>query len=271
MIRIKTNPTKLVYGFGENFDPNGLVLEKVNKDGSVSTITDFTIEDGNNLKMSSQVYAVYEDLYVEIPIEVEERFVGQITLVGDSLTQGHYWKDEAYPNYISANLPEGSNATISNCGKDGASFKTFGQYNPAYNTQPQYQTSLTGNPSVLTILLGTNDSTNWQNEKDDFYDDYSGLINTYKETFGDDLNIICITSPKTTTNEFGIQGDIIVNTINPLQREIAEELDCYLLDFSDEVKDMPFNELTRDGVHLTKSAAELLAKDIADLIVEIYE
>ena len=167
-LRIKTDANKMEYCFGEDFDATGLEIERVNKDGSVEAITDFVIENGKNLKLSSTVSARSGDLEIEIPISIEEKFKGQITCVGDSLTEGHYWPTESYPTYINGYLPEGSNATVLNCGKNGASFKTFGQYNPAYNTTDAYTKSLTGNPSVLTILLGTNDATNWSNEKDLF-------------------------------------------------------------------------------------------------------
>lgn len=49
-IRIKEAPTKLNYKAGEDFDKTGMVVEAVYKDGTTVEITDYTIEDGTNLK-----------------------------------------------------------------------------------------------------------------------------------------------------------------------------------------------------------------------------
>ena len=208
------------------------------------------------------------------PVEKEPFiFEGKITCVGDSLTAGHNWPNESYPNYIKDYLPEGSNASVLNCGINGASFKTFGQYNPAYNTTQQYRDSLKEEnaPDVITILLGTNDATNWANEKDLYVDDYTDLVNLYYDTFGDDITIIMLTSPRCNNNTFGIPGDVIVNNVNPLQEAIADDLDLPIIDTNELFADYSDAELFRDGVHLTIAAAKLVAEAIADKIVEVLE
>ena len=271
-LRILTGPSKVEYNCGNDFDKTGLTLEYTDNNGVTTTITDFTLRGDKNLTSTQNtVIASYNGIDVNVEINVSDVIEGQITCVGDSLTAGHYWANEAYPVYIKDNFEDASKITISNCGINGASFKTFGQYNPAYNTTEQYQTSLTGDPIVLTILLGTNDATNWANEKDLYVQDYTDLVNTYRTKFGEDLNIVMITSPKCTTNEFGIPGDVICNEVAPLQRQLAEDLDCELIDLNEEFQNLPNEELFRDGVHFTKSAAEKVAKLIADKVQQIYE
>ena len=273
-LKVLTNPTKVDYNCGNNFDKAGLTLEYTDEAGVTSTITDFTLSEDKNLTYSqTSVKATYNGLSVNVNINVSNFIEGQVTCVGDSLTEGHNWPTQSYPTYIPGNFGEGNNITISNCGKNGASFKTFGQYNPAYNTTTQYQTSLTGNPIVLTILLGTNDATNWANEKDLYVQDYTDLVNLYRSTFGEDLNIIMLTSPRCITNTFGIPSDVICNEVVPLQKQLAEDLNCNLIDLNAEFENYSDADLFRpnDGVHFTVKAAEITAKLIADEIKAIYE
>ena len=272
-LKVLSNPVKTSYNCGNNFDKQGLTLVYTDKNGNNSTVTDFTLSEDKNLTYDqTYVKASYNNLSVNVSIEVNDVIEGQLTCVGDSLTHGQSWKNEAYPVYIPDNL-SGHLLTVSNCGRDGASFKTFGQYNPAYNTTEQYQTSLTGNPIVLSILLGTNDATNWNNEKDLYVQDYTDLVNLYRTTFGEQLKIIMMTSPRCISpNQFGIPSDIICNEVVPLQRQLAEDLDCYLLDLNQEFEKYTDAELFRenDGVHFTKNAAQITAKLLAEKIKSIY-
>lgn len=272
-LRVLTGPTKTEYNCGNDFDKAGLTLEYTDKDGNKSTVTDFTLSSYKNLKYNQTVTASYEGLSVDIDITTSEIIEGQITCVGDSLTEGHNWSSESYPNFIKNKIGE-NQLTVSNCGKNGASFKTFGQYNPAYNTTTQYQTSLTGNPIVLTILLGTNDATNWEEEKNLYVQDYTDLVNTYRTTFGDDLNIIMLTSPRCESpNSFSIPSDTICNEVVPLQKQLAEDLNCHLIDLNAEFEKYSNSDLFRpnDGVHFTRQAAEITASLIAEEIKTIYE
>jgi len=273
--KVLTVPTKTEYNAGENFDPKGLSVSYApNPCSSSTTYSEFeNIIDGENLKHDQDcVYAVVNGCNVKVDIEVTDVFAGQITCVGDSLTEGHSWPTQSYPNYIKDYFDDSSLMSIKNSGKNGASFKTFGQYNPAYNTTTQYQDSLKGSPAVLTILLGTNDATNWANEEDDYVQDYTDLVNLYRETFGDSLNVIMLTSPRCIANTFGIPSDVICNEVVPLQRQLAEDLECELIDLNEEFEKYTDSELFRpnDGVHFTEKAAKITAELIANKIKEIY-
>ena len=273
-LTVKTQPIKTNYNCGNNFDPSGMVVEFTGSDGSKRIIDDYVLSNDKNVTADqTSVTISYDNFETKVRINVSDVLEGQITCVGDSLTEGHSWPTESYPNYIKGNFEDSSLMTVSNCGKNGASFKTFGQYNPAYNTTEQYQTSLTGNPVVLTILLGTNDATNWTNEKDLYVQDYTDLVNTYRTTFGDQLNIIMLTSPRCLSNAFGIPSDTICNEVVPLQKQLADELGCYLIDLNGEFEKYTDDELFRpnDGVHFTKQAAEITASLISCKIKEIYE
>lgn len=70
-ITIKTPPTKTEYKEGQNFDKTGMVVEITRKDGTTETITDYTIENGDNLKNGqTSVTISYEGKTVEQSITV---------------------------------------------------------------------------------------------------------------------------------------------------------------------------------------------------------
>ena len=82
-----------------------------------------------------------------------------------------------------------------------------------------------------------------------------------------------MTSPRCISpNQFGIPSDTICNEVVPLQRQLAEDLDCYLLDLNKEFEAYTDAQLFRenDGVHFTKEAAEITSKLLADKIKSIY-
>ena len=68
---ISNQPNKTEYKEGENFDITGMVIEAKYKDGTTKTITDYTIEGGNNLKDNqTQVTISYEGQTVQQAITV---------------------------------------------------------------------------------------------------------------------------------------------------------------------------------------------------------
>lgn len=271
-LTIYTQPDKTEYDCGNDFDKTGLKLKYVDENGVEEIVEDFEVVDGNNLTYSmSSVQCSYKGKNVYVPIEMSDVFAGQITLIGDSLTQGHYWPTEAYPNYIKDYFEDSSKITISNCGKDGASFNNLGIYNPAYNTTTQYETSKTGNPRVITIFLGTNDSINWDLEGPRFYDDLSGLINEYLTLFKD-AKIILLSTPRCVNgNDWDIKKEVILEEINPIKEQIAEELEISYIDVNEALDEYTDAQLFRDKVHLTVQAAKIVAELIAEEIKILYE
>ncbi|MCQ2798378.1 MAG: SGNH/GDSL hydrolase family protein [Bacilli bacterium] len=264
---------KTSYVSGESFDTTGMFVKKVCPDcGEEIVIEDYEIENNVPLLSGTDSLTINADgLSAQVGIDVEFQFNGTITCVGDSLTAGHNWPQEAYPVYINDYLPEGSKATVINCGHNGASFKNFGQYNPSYYECSEYTKSLQTKPDVITILLGTNDATNWANEGPTFEEDYRALIDVYKEKFGEDQKFILMTSPATKNgNQFGIPNDTIRDYVNPIQRDIAEDLEYPLIDLREMFENYgSLDDLVRpnDGVHFSVAAAKMVAEEIANALV----
>lgn len=70
-LKIKTPPTKTEYKEGQNFDKNGMVVEATFKDGTTKDVTDYTIENGTNLKANqTQVTISYGEKSIEQIITV---------------------------------------------------------------------------------------------------------------------------------------------------------------------------------------------------------
>lgn len=70
-LKIKTPPNKVDYKEGQSFDKTGMVIEATYKNGSTKIISDYTISDGNNLKVNqNQITIFYENITVTQPISV---------------------------------------------------------------------------------------------------------------------------------------------------------------------------------------------------------
>ena len=90
-LKITTPPTKLEYKEGENFDRTGMVVKAISKDGTEREITDYTIENGNNLKVNQ----------TEVTICYGEKTVNQaITVTPNPLTQINITKAPNKTKYV---------------------------------------------------------------------------------------------------------------------------------------------------------------------------
>lgn len=70
-LKITTAPSKTTYKEGQSFDKTGMIVKATYKNGDVKEITDYTIEDGSNLKANqTKVTIKYADKSVEQEITV---------------------------------------------------------------------------------------------------------------------------------------------------------------------------------------------------------
>lgn len=71
-IKITTAPTTTVYVSGNNFDPSGMVVTAVYNTGKTETISEYSIVDGNNLKLGTkEVKIAYQEHTVSQSVEVK--------------------------------------------------------------------------------------------------------------------------------------------------------------------------------------------------------
>ena len=211
-----------------------------------------------------------------LSFKVSTKSVKKIACVGDSLTYGHSWTDEAFPVYLQQ-LVADKGCEVGNFGLNGASITGT---NPSlyikYTEQKQYTDSLAFDADVVVIMLGTNDSKDWKAAEPNFENWYIDLIESYQEK-NPDVEIILITAPPTLeNNKFNIPNNVIKEQICPVQRDVAEDLELPLIDFRQicEEYESGYESLLRtdaafDGVHLSVEGAQLLARLIFDEICKL--
>ena len=237
--------------------------------------------DGDILSATLKMANATATIHVEVVCEGKTQFSWDVTLealkyttvacVGDSLTQGHTWGNEAYPVYLEETL---DGFEVMNFGKNGASITgTNPNLYLKYEDQPQYEESLESGADIVVIMLGTNDSKAWDMAKPTFKSWYIRLIESYYAV-NPDVKIILVTAPPTLNgNKFGIPNDVIRDHICPIQREVAEELGLPLVDLRAEMEAIEGGyyhllreSATYDGVHLSVRGAIFLAELVAEAI-----
>lgn len=202
---------------------------------------------------------------LSFPLRTTE--IKKIACIGDSLTAGHSWPKESYPVYLQNEFT--TNLTVQNFGKNGANVTSYGGSGSSYQYTKlaEYTNSKNYKPDVAVIMLGTNDATQWNSAKATFKQLYRSLINDYLSI---NAKVIIVTSPPTIfPNEFSIPNEEIKNYVNPIQREIAEDLDLPLVDAREAFENHPdgISSLLRsDKVHLSNKGAEFIADLIAEKI-----
>lgn len=98
-IAITTPPTKTEYAQGENFDKTGMVVTATYSDGSKKSVTDYTVENGNNLAAGATSvtikYAELDNVRTEtqaVTVTDKPELKGSVTIdktspkIGDTLT-----------------------------------------------------------------------------------------------------------------------------------------------------------------------------------------
>lgn len=155
----------------------------------------------------------------------------RIACVGDSITEGSAASSpsKSYPAQLQTVL--GSAFEVKNFGVSGRTLLKKGDY-PYWN-EGQFTASKNYQPNVVIIMLGTNDSKsqNWGPYKNEFKTDYLDLIAQYRAL--DSKPVVYVaTAPTVTRDNFGITQTVTTGEVVPLQKEIAEEAGCPIIDIN---------------------------------------
>jgi len=115
-------------------------------------------------------------------------------------------------------------------------------------------------PHVVVIKLGTNDTKpqNWK-FKDQFADDYEGLIDAFKNVPAKPRIWICRPVPAY-QERWGISPERIRTEAIPLVSRVAEETGVEIIDLYKALSDRP--DLFPDKIHPNAEGAMLMAKEI---------
>ena len=277
--------------FGENTPPVTLSLsDYVDENGAAVTYAVASSNEsvaraslsGDDLKIDLLSGEGSSEITVSVKVGEEEAFAlsfhvtaatySKIACIGDSLTYGHAWPEEAFPVYLGERL--GESFTVGNFGKNGASICG---YNPTgylkYTQQPEYEASLEFEPDILVIMLGTNDAKDWPPAEPEFLTTYIDLIDSYYAAFPNVKILLATATPTMENNCFDLPNDVIRDSVVPLQRELAAMLELPLLDLYAIFEErgggwesMLRGDAGSDGVHLSVEGAKFVAELIEEAI-----
>lgn len=259
---------------GKDFDNTGLEVGlRCRSCGEIQKV-EYEIVNGTNLKLDqTSVTLKSGDYSLEYGINVKEKY--HLACLGDSLTYGHMWRNQAYPVYLGQDVTE--DYEVGNFSYNGLSITGYGGSfkNPdeRYILRDEYKQSLDFKPDIIAIMLGTNDATEWSKAEPTFEDEYHILLDSYLELFPGLKVIMMVSPPVISPNQFDIPNTEINDYVNPIQRDIADEYGFEVLDLREEfeaIDDYQTKFLRpNDGVHFTEEGAKYVAERVWDIAKDL--
>lgn len=265
---------------GTTFDATGLkVYYQKTENGKIGRReVEYTITPPDVIEGDSWEAIVHVEGEKDTVISGGTREKVKVACIGDSLTAGHTWANEAYPVYLQEYLGS-ERFTIQNYGINGVSITGYGGSwdNPdqRYILKQEYTNSKNFQPDVIVMCLGTNDGTNWASAEATFVDYYHTLIDGYKEALPDAEWVFMVSPPCKEPNAYNINNEAMREHVNPVQREIAKEYGFPLIDLREEFEEMEggFDAMLRptwngqpDLVHFSKEGAQYVASRVKEII-----
>ena len=196
----------------------------------------------------------------------------KVACVGNSVTYGYGHKNPAetsYPTQLQQLL--GDDYEVRNFGHSGATLLNKG-HRP-YTSLPEYKAALEFAPDIIVIHLGLNDTDprNWPNYRDEFFGDYTGIIDSFRKAHpdGNPKIIVCRMTPifhwhrrfKSGTRDWYWQ-------IQEKIEEIAQHENLELVDLSRYLYSRP--DLMPDALHPDAEGAAIIAKQVYSAITDDF-
>lgn len=196
----------------------------------------------------------------------------KVACVGNSVTYGYGHKNPAetsYPTQLQQLL--GEEYEVRNFGHSGATLLNKG-HRP-YTSLPEYKAALEFAPDIIVIHLGLNDTDprNWPNYRDEFFGDYTGIIDSFRKAHpdGNPKIIVCRMTPifhwhrrfKSGTRDWYWQ-------IQEKIEEIAQHENLELVDLSRFLYSRP--DLMPDALHPDAEGAAIIAKQVYSAITDDF-
>jgi lysophospholipase L1-like esterase len=177
-----------------------------------------------------------------------------VACVGDSITQL-----SEYPADLQAML--GADYSVGNFGVAGAAVST--NWFKPYVNETAFQASMDFEPSVVIIMLGTNDAHTYQSTEDFAYD-YETMVSDYQNLPGDQ-RIIIVKPPPIYENKLELSGTNLQEDVIPLIEQVANNMSLPALDVNTALTNHP--EYFIDGVHPNSNGAMTIATEVSEAIV----
>lgn len=198
----------------------------------------------------------------------------KVACVGNSVTYGYGHKnpsETSYPAQLQKLLGEGYE--VRNFGHSGATLLSKG-HRPYVNL-PEYAEALEWKPDIIVIHLGLNDTDprNWPNYRDEFFTDYTTIIDSFLQAHPDSNAriYICRMSPifhwhrrfKSGTRDWYWQIQEKITEIKGYYKDIE------LIDLSRHLYNRP--DLMPDALHPNPEGAGIIAQQVYSAITNDYE
>ncbi len=211
-------------------------------------------------------------LLLALPLMAMAQEKIKVACVGNSVTYGYGHKNPAetsYPTQLQQLL--GDDYEVRNFGHSGATLLNKG-HRP-YTTLPEYKAALEFAPDIIVIHLGLNDTDprNWPNYRDEFFGDYTGIIDSFRKAHpdGNPKIIVCRMTPifhwhrrfKSGTRDWYWQ-------IQEKIEEIAQHENLELVDLSRYLYSRP--DLMPDALHPDAEGAAIIAKQVYSAITDDF-
>jgi len=183
----------------------------------------------------------------------------KIACVGDSITFGSGITAREKLNYpAQLGYLLGEDFEVRNFGVSGRTMLNKGDH--PYTKEKAYQNSLSYQPDIVIIKLGTNDSKpqNWK-FKAEFADDTKALVQSYTSLPNKPRVILCQPVP-VVQSRWGITEKVTRGELAPLVRNVALELNTELVDLHTPL--VNHKDWIPDGVHPNAFGAEVMARHL---------
>jgi lysophospholipase L1-like esterase len=179
----------------------------------------------------------------------------RVACVGDSITH-----DTGYPDKLGTLL--GSNYTVGNFGVGRTTVSL--NFNKPYMKQQAFQDTLSFEPDIVVIMLGTNDAYLSEDQRSNFTSDYETLVNSIIADPSSDPQIYLCLPPPVFNNTMGLNDTILENEVIPLINQTAIDLNLPLIDVHSPLVNC--SDAFQDGVHPNDQGADIVANQIYDAI-----
>jgi lysophospholipase L1-like esterase len=172
-----------------------------------------------------------------------------VSCVGDSITE---WS--GYPAILQNML--GSSYEVGNFGVAGAAVSP--SWYTSYVRQPEFYESKQCEPSIVVIMLGTNDAHTSQSASN-FSSDYRNLVSEY-QILPSHPKILLVEPPPIYDNRLELNDTHLDGYVLPGIEQVAYELDLPTVDVNSALANHP--EFFDDGVHPNSEGAFAIATEI---------
>lgn len=189
-----------------------------------------------------------------------------VAVIGDSITEGisdvsDPRHGESYPAQLQTLLGDGYR--VINYGASGRTLLDSGDL--PYTQSGAFITSHQTSPSIVLIMLGTNDSKpqNWNARECE--PQLTKFVTGYKNLPTAPV-VYLLVPPAAFANDIGASSDIIEHEIAPCITHVAAKLQLHVIDIFAATKDHP--DYFPDGVHPNATGSKVIAETIRTALKE---